>query len=188
MKLFIDTCNNNLILILFSDKKIVDKVVILQQNRISDIFKNHLQELLDRNSLQLKEISELYVTKGPGSYTGVRIGLTIAKTLFTISKTIAIYTISSLKFQAGLENVVSIIDARSNKSYLGIYQAGLIEIEDQLLPNETVEEIIKNFTNYKIVKDQVAIDYCKNLLDLLNSFDRVQESSELNPNYIKNFI
>ncbi|AXK50838.1 tRNA (adenosine(37)-N6)-threonylcarbamoyltransferase complex dimerization subunit type 1 TsaB [Spiroplasma alleghenense] len=188
MELFIDTCNNNLVFLLIQNNKIIDEIILKDNKRISDIFQSNLDDLLKRNSVKLKEIKSIYITKGPGSYTGVRIGLTMGKTLFCINPVVKIFTISSLLFQAGLKNVISILDARSQKSYFGVYENGVSIIEDQILPNETVEDISKSFEGFLIVQDQIDLDYASNFLELKTKFKLVTKAEELNPNYIKNFI
>ncbi|WP_338972615.1 tRNA (adenosine(37)-N6)-threonylcarbamoyltransferase complex dimerization subunit type 1 TsaB [Spiroplasma endosymbiont of Panorpa germanica] len=188
MELFVDTCNGNLVILLIEDNKVIDQILLKNQNRISDIYQDNLDDILKRNNTTLKEIKAIYLTKGPGSYTGVRIGLTMAKTLFCIDDSIKIWTISSLQFQAGLGKVVSKLDARSQKWYFGVYQDGKPIIEDQILPIDTANQIESGFEDFKIVVDQVGVDYQKNFLDLKIFFQLVKKSDKLNPNYIKNFI
>lgn len=54
-----------------------------------------IKELLDENNVNTKELKKIVVINGPGSFTGIRIGLTIAKTL-AYSLNIDVVTISSL--------------------------------------------------------------------------------------------
>ncbi|MCG7346116.1 tRNA (adenosine(37)-N6)-threonylcarbamoyltransferase complex dimerization subunit type 1 TsaB [Sporosarcina sp. ACRSL] len=85
-----------------------------------------IEELFATVKLQPKEIDAIAVSEGPGSYTGVRIGVTIAKTLaWTLKK--PLYGVSSLKVLAvnapyfnGL--ICPIVDARRNNVYAGVYE------------------------------------------------------------------
>lgn len=60
------------------------------------IFLPLLDEMLSIKKMKLKDFDRVVVINGPGSFTGIRIGLTVAKTI-AYSLNIPIYTISSLK-------------------------------------------------------------------------------------------
>ncbi|MFS0691044.1 tRNA (adenosine(37)-N6)-threonylcarbamoyltransferase complex dimerization subunit type 1 TsaB [Sporosarcina sp. 179-K 8C2 HS] len=85
-----------------------------------------IEELFATVKLQPKDIDAIAVSEGPGSYTGVRIGVTIAKTLaWTLKK--PLFGVSSLKVLAanapyfyGL--ICPLVDARRNNVYAGVYE------------------------------------------------------------------
>ncbi|WP_277585082.1 tRNA (adenosine(37)-N6)-threonylcarbamoyltransferase complex dimerization subunit type 1 TsaB [Psychrobacillus antarcticus] len=87
-----------------------------------------IEELMEKANIKPNEIEAIAVAKGPGSYTGVRIGVTIGKTLaWTLN--VPIYAVSSLHVLA--ENapyfqgaVCSIMDARRGNVFAGIYSNG----------------------------------------------------------------
>ncbi|WP_411747179.1 tRNA (adenosine(37)-N6)-threonylcarbamoyltransferase complex dimerization subunit type 1 TsaB [Psychrobacillus psychrotolerans] len=87
-----------------------------------------IEELMEKANIKPNEIEAIAVAKGPGSYTGVRIGVTIGKTLAWTLK-VPIYSVSSLHVLA--ENapyfqgvVCSIMDARRGNVFAGIYTNG----------------------------------------------------------------
>lgn len=55
-----------------------------------------IEELFKENNLNVKDLDEIIVVNGPGSFTGIRIGLSIAKTI-AYALNLKIHTISSLK-------------------------------------------------------------------------------------------
>ncbi|MBH9580555.1 tRNA (adenosine(37)-N6)-threonylcarbamoyltransferase complex dimerization subunit type 1 TsaB [Staphylococcus felis] len=119
----------------------------------SSIKRNHSVQLMPLIESLLKEadilpnaLTDIIVAKGPGSYTGLRIGVTTAKTLaYTLN--LNLYGVSSLKALAATTDqtdcwIVPIIDARRHYVYAGIYQwqnGELIAImEDQYVALETL--------------------------------------------------
>jgi tRNA threonylcarbamoyladenosine biosynthesis protein TsaB len=112
---------------------------------ISNIKKNHsvrvmpaIQTLMNECSIKPGELSKIVVAEGPGSYTGVRIGVTIAKTLaWTLN--IPMSGVSSLEVAAAsagryFDGYVSpFFDARRGQIYTGLYK-----FDNQVL--QTVKE------------------------------------------------
>lgn len=93
---------------------------------------NHLQnltpmvkELLDENGLQLRDITEIAVSKGPGSFTGIRIGVSTARALAQILKvrTIGVPTLKAFAYNApGWDGLICpVFDARRSQVYAGAY-------------------------------------------------------------------
>ena len=98
-----------------------------------------INQVMEASGWKPKELNQIAVTKGPGSYTGVRIGATIAKTLaWTLN--IPLVPISSLQVLAAnallsKKKIVPLIDARRKNVYAGVYlmKEGILE---NLLPDE----------------------------------------------------
>ncbi|MBW7652212.1 tRNA (adenosine(37)-N6)-threonylcarbamoyltransferase complex dimerization subunit type 1 TsaB [Anoxybacillus sp. ST4] len=101
---------------------------------ITNLKKNHsirvmpaIESLLQECDMSPKEIERIVVAKGPGSYTGVRIGVTIAKTLaWTLG--ISLIGVSSLEAMAASAKyfqglIVPLMDARRGQIYTGLYKA-----------------------------------------------------------------
>ena len=96
ISLFIDTHDKDINLVLYKDGDILDKNIKESERHHSDFIMPMLKELLDRNNITVHDLNEIYVVNGPGSFTGVRLGVTIAKTLaYTLN--IPIKTITSLE-------------------------------------------------------------------------------------------
>lgn len=125
--LAIDTSNYVLGVSIIDDKAVIGEY-------ITNIKKNHSVRVMPTIEALMKEcdivpadLTKIVVAKGPGSYTGVRIGVTIAKTLAWTLK-IPLVGVSSLEvvaasagryFQGG---VSPLFDARRGQIYTGLYQ------------------------------------------------------------------
>ncbi len=136
-----------------------------------------IQEALAEISLVLNDLDAIAISKGPGSYTGLRIGVSAAKGLcFALDvPLIALPTLKSMAQQAkGLETdyIIPLLDARRMEVYSAVFDNNLTDIR------ETRAEIIEagSFQEY-IEKGKVLLlgsgaEKCKELLTGKNvSFD-----------------
>ncbi|MFB6468470.1 tRNA (adenosine(37)-N6)-threonylcarbamoyltransferase complex dimerization subunit type 1 TsaB [Cytobacillus sp. Hz8] len=151
--LAIDTSSSVLGIALIDEEKVIGE-------HITNIKKNHSVRIMPAIELLMKEcditsdqLSKIIVAKGPGSYTGVRIGVTIAKTLAWSLK-IPLVGISSIEVMAAsvgryFDGVVSpLIDARRGQVYTGLYQYKEDSLEtirdDQILLSKEWAESLKS--------------------------------------------
>jgi len=176
MNLFIDTHLNDVIIILSENGRIKKEKKILNEKQNSKIIMPLIKKMLNN------EIPEsIIVVNGPGSFTGVRLGVTIAKTLAYTLK-IPIYTITSLECMAlnvGEEDkIVGFSD--KNGYYIGIFNDDYTLVgEYEYLSNAEFEE----FSNkYNVILD-IKINYEK-VINYALTKDSINPHI-VNPIYIK---
>lgn len=136
------------------------------------------------------DLNALVLTDGPGSYTGLRISMTIAKVLGLIQG-IQLYTISSLQLLSGtMENVYAVMDARAKRVYLGHYKMGLSVYADVILTIEDAKKAIE--PDAIIVGDATLLDrsattvFCpQHFVDLKTQWKPVKNFHTLVPRYLK---
>lgn len=153
--LLIDTSNQYLTVVVCKDHDILASTSYQAWQRQSEYLIPEIEKMLKKANLTLKDIQHISCGIGPGSYTGVRISLTITKVLGTLCH-MKVSTLSSLAIMGRKdESYVAIMDARSKRSYIGIYDKGNVLLEDQILPNEQVLELIKKYQpmGFKIISD-----------------------------------
>lgn len=180
--LVMDTSNNYLAIAFYKDDELIDQCKIEALKKQSELAIPMMQKML--GSVSLKDIDEMIIAIGPGSYTGVRIALTIAKTLATVCP-VKVKAISSLKMLAGYDKAMAIIDARGKKYYVGIYNQGQVVLEDQLATEERLTELKQEYSDYLIKMYDESIDLTKNLYALAKQEDYVENVDALVPCYIK---
>ena len=114
--LFIDTSSSDVSIALVKDNNILSSITQNLPNQHSIYTTSYIDKVLKETSLEPKDIDKIMVVNGPGSFTGVRIGVTIAKVFAYILKK-DIMCLSSLKIRAlssNHNNCLSIINANRN--------------------------------------------------------------------------
>lgn len=93
--LFIDTHYIKLHIALFKSGKLCDEI-IKDDGKHSEYFINSLESILNRNKIGFDDLKTIIVVNGPGSFTGVRIGVVVAK-MIGYNKNIPLKVISYLQ-------------------------------------------------------------------------------------------
>ena len=108
------------------DNQIIDELFLDKGLTHSETILPMIDEILTRNGLSLDDIDALSVNNGPGSFTGIRIGVAVVKGL-AFDKDIPCYevsTLDSIAYNCRDKNglVVAVMDARRNQVYNANYQ------------------------------------------------------------------
>lgn len=162
-KLFLDTSNQYLYLSVIEDNKIVFEHKQIGNNNHSETLIFVIEECFKKNNITVDDLDEIFVGRGPGSYTGVRVACTVAKVL-AYAKNIKLNSFSSLdlllttNYQNG--TIVLKMDARRGFSY-----AKVINV------SETIETIL----------DEVFIETEKLENEYSNVLTITNDSSDYNP-------
>lgn len=177
--LFIDTCSNSLIIsTIFNDK--IDYFFIDKNNNDTS---SKVMKVIKEAVPDIKVIDKIFVVNGPGSFTGIRVGVTIAKTI-GYCLNIPLIKLSELELLATTKTNTkyntSLIDARRGYVYAGIYDQDLnCYLEDQhiLLSDINYPQdctIIENYDNIDLLK-----------IIKKHEFDEPINPHNLKPNYLK---
>lgn len=174
-----------------------------------------IQEVLAEASISFSELEAIAISKGPGSYTGLRIGVSAAKGLcFSLDiPLIAVATLKSMATQLTsdeMDFIVPLLDARRMEVYSRVFDARFKEVRDTRA--EIIDE--RSFETYlskgKVLLLGSGAEKCKEVLehDNLNfdtsahpsaeqmsklSFEKFKNSdfedvAYFEPYYLKDFI
>ncbi|WP_294580707.1 tRNA (adenosine(37)-N6)-threonylcarbamoyltransferase complex dimerization subunit type 1 TsaB [uncultured Thomasclavelia sp.] len=189
--IIMDTSNSYLVIGLYQDGVALEKYQEAGNRRQSEDALLRLNELLNKHHWEILDVDEMVITIGPGSYTGQRVALTIAKTLAAISN-IKIKAVSSLHGYAGNQKAISVIDARSQKVFVGVYNQNKPVVADQLLDIADFSSFKQNYEDYQVVGDSQLVGYeskpvdlCQNIYDASLSYDYQSNVDNLVPQYLK---
>lgn len=180
--LVIDTSTKFLYLAIVNNEKIISQKVFEGSKNHAGNSVYQLQLMLNENNISVQDITSVYCGKGPGSYTGLRISVTIAKMLASF-KDIKLYSISSL-FLAGSgynnKNVAVLFDARRGNSFCGCYGEQIIE--DKLRDTKEFLSMVENLSDIKIVyEDDFKVDPIK----VIKNSNEELSIEDFVPNYLR---
>jgi tRNA threonylcarbamoyladenosine biosynthesis protein TsaB len=143
-----------------------------------------IDNLLKKNKVEVKDLSEIIVGCGPGSYTGLRVAGMVSKMLaYTLE--IPLYSVSSIYFlTSGYKGkVLGMIDARRNQYFTGIYDGTTTIKEDELMLYQDILQL-KDVNQYKLLiinEENYKIDVNK----IINKKILVDNINEYVPNYLR---
>lgn len=153
--LSIDTSSSNCATAILEDGNLIDENSLNNGKTHSENLMPLIAELLKRNNLELKDIDLIAVSCGPGSFTGIRIGIASIKPIAEIYN-IPVASVTSLETLARIDessrNKISLIDCKNNQVYFGVFD------KDYNLIEEYKADDINNLLNVmKKYKNAVAI-------------------------------
>lgn len=195
ISLLIDTCTKNVCIALFKDKSLLDKVIHSNQIDLSGNFMVLVSNILSKNNIKIEDIDKFFVAVGPGSFTGIRIGVTCAKVMaWALKKDVIPF--SSLELLASVNNnadyIVPLIDARRGYVFTGVYDNHLncimnddyIKLDDLLKKMGTDKSItFVSLDNFDL--ETYLPEYNVNKVIEKHYNDTPINPHSLNPNYLK---
>ncbi len=172
--LLLDSSNTLLVVGLAKDDKIIDEIIYEAWQKQSEFMILEIEKILKRNEINPKEVGEIIVSKGPGSYTGVRIALTIAK-IYGYALNIPVFAVSSLQMLEKRDEIsICLMNARSQRSYFGVYKNDEVIVEDKVLTNEEVKKYILDHPDYKVMGEVSYLSLNEEKSDILNNMLRLK--------------
>jgi len=174
----------------------------------------YIDEVLKTAKVTIDQLEAIAISKGPGSYTGLRIGVSAAKGLcYALSiPLISVPTLEALAHQ--VENpkgtIVAMLDARRMEVYSAIYDADYNEIrptEAEVLTSESYQELLESSSVYFVgngvakTKDLITHKNAQFVQDKLPSAKQmcalsyekfksiaIEDVAYFEPFYLKDFI
>ncbi len=162
--LVFDTCFNKSYIVLKSDNKILESEIIesTENNYHSVFIIPKIKDILKQHNITIKDIDVIGTNIGPGSFTGIRTGLTIAR-VFAQQADIKLIGINSLQILSKLDTdsniTLVILDARKNKVYYAAFKNSKVITQPSLFDKEDILNKINQ--NTKIISDTSIYNYLK---------------------------
>ena len=167
--LAISTSSSNASVSLLENDTLIKELNNTNERTHSEKLMPLVDELLKTSNTSLSEINLLACDVGPGSFTGIRIGVATVKALAEVKK-IPIVSCSSLQALSynvtNAEYICSILDARNNQVYAAIFDK-----EHTLISDYFADDINNLLPIFKKYQNMVFIGDGAKLLNNLNNFD-----------------
>lgn len=191
--LVLDTSNQYLVVAYYQDGQCIEGYEAHGKQRQSENAIPQIEAILQKHQAELLKMDEIIVTQGPGSYTGVRVGLTIAKVVKVAHPEVQVKMISSLQAYAGKEGKkVAVIDARSKKVFACAYQDGVALDKEQMVDLDDFENYMKKYPDFEVVGEAELVGYeakeinlYKNMWALSTMIEPTKDVHQILPTYIK---
>ncbi len=119
ISLFIDTATKSLeVGVKFGDKVVISKAEDSKKTlELTNLIIEQLEKEMD---FDLQQVDSFYCLLGPGSNTGIRLGLTIPKTIFAFNPKIKLYGTDTLKvYLYNNENSIAALSDRGGNLFIG---------------------------------------------------------------------
>ena len=197
ISLFLDTSSKKLVVGLVKNDEVISLVEKETVNDHSKYLVPIIDEELNKNNLTIKDINKIYVISGPGSFTGTRIAVTVAKTL-SYALNIPVKSISALKqYVFEYENndyYAVILNERNDKAYFGLYDSEYNEvIPEEYTSLDKINERLSSITSKLLIITDMDYPYSNrttemklNLVKLINYYkDKEDNSFNIKPSYLK---
>ena len=147
--LAIDTSTTHSSCAVMDDNNIVGDFSINQSMSHNEILLVMVDEMLKKLNIDIEDIDLFVAVTGPGSFTGIRIGVTVVKALaMALNKPIvAVNTLEALSFGVFSDKKkIPLIDARGERVYYGVYEG--INNENIVAPALlTIDELLDEFSD-----------------------------------------
>ena len=164
-----ETSSKNCSVTLSSEGKLISNFDLEDDKyRHSELLTSTIKDILTQNNISAKELSAVAIGIGPGSFTGLRIGFSVAKGLCYPHK-INLIGISSLKILANsIKNdsgdIIPMINDKGNFYYLSTFEYGLNEVGTPL-----IDQVDSNFINRNIKENSTIVVNNKESFEYINS-------------------
>lgn len=196
--LYIDTTTSYLYAGIVEENKLVAEIKENLGKNLSVYALKKISELLENINLKPDDIDKIMIVNGPGSFTGIRVGVTIAKTIaYTLNKEIVtISSIEAMTLSSKKETCfkIPLIDARRGYVYSGIYTDELSSVlKEQYIKLDTIKCAVDNLidTHVYITNDDIDVDnkeeYNPDIEKIVNAFIDKESINPhaVNPEYLK---
>ena len=195
--LYIDTSSAFLFSAIVEDDKLISERKLELGHDLSKDAVFEVASMFEENNINVDDINKIIVVDGPGSFTGIRIGITIAK-VYAWAKKIPVTTTNSLLSMSLSSNKntihVPIIDARNDYVYAAIYDENYKELfnPQHLLKKDLFKELEK-YNDYTFISNDLFDDindiesYDPNFINIVNFNKNNKDINphNINPNYLK---
>ncbi|WP_156286080.1 tRNA (adenosine(37)-N6)-threonylcarbamoyltransferase complex dimerization subunit type 1 TsaB [Oceanivirga salmonicida] len=196
---------------LFENDSMLGNININVRKTHSTSIMDQVSKLFEWTNTNIDNVENVIISTGPGSFTGVRIAMSLIKGIFALSPNVKIYEVSELDaLQYMAKNyanvIVAGIDSRKGKIYCNIVENGQKKLEDGVYNIQDIVEKVSKidktiafvgdiYLNYKdIIKHDKLVNLSYNITNINSNvyYDmfcenllKVRKIEEIVPEYLE---
>ena len=182
--LHIDTSAETGLTAIAKDGKVVAHVLNAETRNHAATINLHVEQVVKEASIELKDLSSISVCGGPGSYTGLRIGLSTAKGLcYVLNKPLLMHNKLALlatktAYEKTHQHIVSVLQARDKEYFIAVYDS---ELNELVVPQHAFEEGIEELIQPHL-QQGIFVGHTDDFLQELTQKNNCQLVNAINPN------
>lgn len=137
MILSIDTTSESGSIALTEGSRVVEEVAIHAPEGFGHVLFGHIERLLEKHRIAVHQMECFAAASGPGSFTGVRVGLAAAKGLAEAAgkRVVAVSNLRALASFGSAPLRAAVIDARRGEVYAAVYNSRLEIVMPEVVVN-----------------------------------------------------
>jgi tRNA threonylcarbamoyladenosine biosynthesis protein TsaB len=179
LSVLLDSSNTALAVGVAKDHQILGESEYEAWQEQSELLVSEIDKLFKKLGVKREDIGEVVVSKGPGSYTGVRIALSVAKVM-AFALNVPLYLASSLEMQKEPSHPsICLMNARSKRSYIGVYSGEETLLADTIMDNADVLSYIASHPDYVVCGDTDYLGVKGTKIDVISNLNRADSEKNL---------
>ena len=133
--LAVDTTSENGSIAITDGERVVEEIALKSDDGFAHVLFGEIENLLVRNGLRLADIEGFASASGPGTFTGVRVGLTAVKGLAEAMsrRVVAVSNLKAMALFGSGALRAAWIDARRGEIYGAVYDASLELVQSEVV-------------------------------------------------------
>ena len=191
ISLCMDSAYKHLVIGIYKDQTLLAGIEVEAFKKQSETIFVEMNRLFQEAGLDYCDVDRVVITDGPGSYTGIRIAMTVAKVLCT-QMHIPLYCISTMQLYAGMAASANVIlDARSKRAYVAHIEQGKVIGDTEILEVDALPAYIESHPGtlygdgYLVNQENAENTFLKNFIELESEYRFVENVHVLTPQYLK---
>ncbi len=188
---YVDTSSNFLYTGIVKNNELIISKKLNLSHDLSTFAIDEVDKMFKESNLNVNDIDKIIVVSGPGSFTGIRVGMTLAKVYaFCLNKEITTITsLEAMNVSTDFDGlIIPLIDARRGYVYASIYENNEAILPSQHISLDKLKNIVSSMNkNYVYVsndniKDLELIKYEPDILKIVLNY---QNKESINPHLIE---
>ncbi len=189
LTLVLDTSTEYLFCALIVNPQRIEWLSHPAQKLHAELCVSTIETLCKKVDVLPKDITSIIVSIGPGSFTGVRIALTIAKVM-GYALNIPVYPLSTLQMYASsYQEVLMTIPARGDRFYVGHYRDGQLIEDERIIHQDALQSWKQRHPTIPVSSAQTVLSNPKNMIEAIvhrkQTYQPINPIHHLHPVYFK---